>query len=298
MNEGFSIQEGCVKGTSDGYDYMEVTLGKTEKGEPIIHKVFINELVKNTIKELSDFTEPLRKESGLKELFLVKNHGIRVLKVTKWNENRLTHFIERWDIRDNKGELYPLTSHQFRATFVRELIKRKVPIAMIMKQYSHVSIEMTAHYLTLQEEEVKEIYSDMILRPESKIAGLRAKEIKGKLDNLFHGKTEDEIDDVITDLAKTMSFNPLPTGVCLYDFRRCNCTDGDGCFFYNCPNYITEVQFYPILKDELDLLEKEMARLKELGQEPAYQVQAVKYKYLKPLVESLEVQLNGKESVG
>ena len=298
INEVLSIQEGCVKRTSDGYDYMEVTLGKTEKGEPIIHKVFINELVKNTIKELSDFTEPLRKESGLKELFLVKNHGIRVLKVTKWNENRLTHFIERWDIRDNKGELYPLTSHQFRATFVRELIKRKVPIAMIMKQYSHVSIEMTAHYLTLQEEEVKEIYSDMILRPESKIAGLRAKEIKGKLDNLFHGKTEDEIDDVITDLAKTMSFNPLPTGVCLYDFRRGNCTDGDGCFFYNCPNYITEVQFYPILKDELDLLEKEMARLKELGQEPAYQVQAVKYKYLKPLVESLEVQLNGKESVG
>lgn len=169
---------------------------------------------------------------------------------------------------------------------------------MIMKQYSHVSIEMTAHYLTLQEEEVKEIYSDMILSPESKIAGLRAKEIKGKLDDLFHGKTEAEIDNVITDLAKTMSFNPLPTGVCLYDFRRGNCTDGDGCFFYNCPNYITEVQFYPILKDELDLLEKEMARLKKLGQEPAYQVQAVKYKYLKPLVESLEVLLNGKESVG
>ena len=93
-----------------------------------------------------------------------------------------------------------------------------------------------------------------------------------------------------------MSFNPLPTGVCLYDFRRGNCSDGDGCFFYNCPNYITETQFYPILKDELDMLEKEMIRLKALGQEPAYQVQAVKYKYLKPLVESLEVQLNDKES--
>lgn len=297
INEVLSIQEGCVKRTADGYDYMEVTLGKTEKGEPVIHKVFINDLVKGTIKELSDYTTKLRKESGLKELFLVKNWGIRVLNTAKWAEKRLPNFIKRWDIRDNKGELYPLKSHQFRATFVRELIKRKVPIAMIMKQYSHVSIEMTAHYLTLQEEEVKEIYSDMILSPESKIAGLRAKEIKGKLDDLFHGKTENEIDDVITDLAKTMSFNPLPTGVCLYDFRRGNCTDGDGCFFYNCPNYITEVQFYPILKDELDLLEKEMARLKELGQEPAYQVQAVKYKYLKPLVESLEAQLNGKESV-
>lgn len=221
-----------------------------------------------------------------------------IYSVENWNDQKLMPFIKRWDIRNNKGELYPLTSHQFRATFVRELIKRKVPIAMIMKQYSHVSIEMTAHYLTLQEEEVKEIYSDMILSPESKIAGLRAKEIKGKLDDLFHGKTKDEIDDVITDLAKTMSFNPLPTGVCLYDFRRGNCTDGDGCFFYNCPNYITEVQFYPILKDELDLLEKEMARLKELDHEREWQKQYIKYKYLKPLVESLEVQLNGKESVG
>lgn len=135
-------------------------------------------------------------------------------------QNKKDSFVERHDIRDSKGNLYPLTSHQFRATFVRELIKRKVPIAMIMKQYSHVSIEMTAHYLTLQEEEVKEIYSEMILSPESKIAGLRAKEIKGKLGTLFHGKTEEEIDDVITNLSKTMSFNPLPTGVCLYDFRK------------------------------------------------------------------------------
>lgn len=176
INEVLSIQEGCVKRTSDGYDYMEVTLGKTEKGEPIIHKVFINDLVKDAITELSEYTAELRKESGLKELFIVRNHGIRALNGSKWVGKRLPHFIERHDIRDNKGELYPLTSHQFRATFVRELIKRKVPIAMIMKQYSHVSIEMTAHYLTLQEEEVKEIYSDMILSPESKIAGLRAKE--------------------------------------------------------------------------------------------------------------------------
>lgn len=189
INEVLSIQEGCVKRTTDGYDYMEVTLGKTEKGESIIHKVFINDLVKNAIAELTEHTAELRKESGLKELFVIRNHGIRALNVVKWNGNRLSHFIERYDIRDNKGDLYPLTSHQFRATFVRELIKRKVPIAMIMKQYSHVSIEMTAHYLTLQEEEVKEIYSDMILSPESRIAGLRAKEIKGKLDDLFHGKT-------------------------------------------------------------------------------------------------------------
>lgn len=72
INEVLSIQEGCVKRTSDGYDYMEVTLGKTEKGEPIIHKVFINGLVKNAIAELTEHTAELRKESGLKELFLCR----------------------------------------------------------------------------------------------------------------------------------------------------------------------------------------------------------------------------------
>lgn len=301
ISEVLSICKGCVKSMHDGdkvYDYMEVKLGKTEKGELIIHKVFINDLVKNVIEELTEATELLRQESGLKELFLLRyNNKIQVVNTGHWDDRRLIHFIERWNIQDNKGNLYPLKSHQFRTTFVRELIKRKVPIAIIMKQYSHVSIEMTAHYLTLQEEEVKEIYSDMILNPESKIAGLRAKGIKRKLDNLFHGKTEEEIDIIISDLSKSMSFNPLPTGVCLYDFRRGNCTDGDGCFFYNCPNYITEVRFYPILKQELDLLEKEMARLKELGREPAWQVQYVKYQHLKPLVESLEVQLDDKENI-
>ena len=172
-----------------------------------------------------------------------------------------------------------------------------VPIAMVMKQFAHVSIEMTAHYLTLQEEEIKEVYSEMVFSPESKIAGLRAKDIKEKLNEMFYGKSTDEIETVISNLARTMSFNPLPTGVCLYDFRRGNCTDGDGCFMYNCPNYITEVQFYPILKKELELLEIEMTRLKALGQERQWQREYVKYKYLKPLVNELEEQLNGSENI-
>ncbi|MDS0528544.1 site-specific integrase [Clostridium sp. SHJSY1] len=292
INEVLSIQQGCVNATNDGYDYMKVTLSKTEKGEPIIHNIFINELVKNAVVELEEYTKGLRQESRLKELFLVRNYGIRVLNTEKWTAQRLPNFIKRWDIRDNKGNLYPLKSHQFRATFVRELIKQKVPIAYIMKQFAHVSIEMTSHYLTLEQEEVKEIYSDMILGKDSKIAGLRAKEIKTKLDEQFRGKTEQEIDDIISNLSKSMSFNPLPTGVCLYDFRRGNCSDGDGCFFYNCPNYVTEVKFYPVLKQELDLMEKEMSRYKELGQQRSWERQYVKYKYLKPLVDSLEVQMN------
>lgn len=59
-----------------------------------------------------------------------------------------------------------------------------------MKHFNHVSIEMTSHYLSLQEEEIKEIYADMILRPESKISGLRDEEIKKTFNEHYKGKTE------------------------------------------------------------------------------------------------------------
>lgn len=298
ISEVLSIQEGCVKTTSDGYDYMEVMISKTEKDAPTLHKVFINELVKNEVKELEKYTEKLRQESQMRELFLIRSKGKTVcIKAGKFNDSRLKKFIKKWDIRDNKGELYPLHSHQFRATYVRELIiKNKVPIAHIMKHFGHVSIEMTAHYLTLQQEEVKGIYEAIILSPSSKIAGLKTAELKDKLNSQFKGKTYVQIEAIIKNISKSMSFNPLPNGVCLYDFRRGNCSDGDGCFFYNCPNFVTEARFYPILKQELNLMEKEMGRFKELGRERDWQRQYVKYKYLKPLVDSLEVQLDDRKT--
>jgi len=51
---------------------------------------------------------------------------------------------------------------------------------------------MGTNYLILKNEEFKEVYSDRILSPTSKIEGLRVKEIKGKLNEQFRGKTEGE----------------------------------------------------------------------------------------------------------
>ena len=138
INEVLSIQEGCVKRTADGYDYMEVTLGKTEKGEPIIHKVFINGLVKNAITELTEHTAEFRKESGLKELFLCRiksqNNKIAPYTETHWNDKKLRYFIERHDIRDNKGDLYSLTSHQFRSKRTIVYIEANVTMRSRMRE--------------------------------------------------------------------------------------------------------------------------------------------------------------------
>lgn len=298
ISEVLSVQEGCLHKDKSGHDYMEVRLEKTEKGAPLFHKIFVNELVVTAVKELSQKTKKLRIESGFRELFLIRsNRAIVVVKAEKWSTRRLKSFVRRWNIRGDDGELYDLKSHQFRATYVKELVKQKVPLAFIMKQYAHVSIEMTAHYLTLKDEEIREIYADMILAPDSGIAGLRADMIRNTMEGFFRGKTKEEIKEVVRDIGRTMNFNPLPNGVCLYDFRRGNCTDGDGCFFYNCPNYVTSVEFYPVLKKELELMEEEMARLTELGRIREWQRRYIKYKYLKPLVDELEEEIEKRNAV-
>ena len=56
--------------------------------------------------------------------------------------------------------------------------------------------------------------------------------------------------------------------------------------------YVTEVEFYPVLKKELDLLEAEMARFRALERERDWQRLYVKHKFLKPLVDSWEAQMN------
>lgn len=293
INEVLSIKRGCLHKPENSPAYFEVLLSKTVKGEPIVHRVFANELVVNAITELERHTAALREESDLQELFLVRNKGINVPITLNWSKNRLKTFIRKCDIRGADGELYHLTSHQFRATFVKQLIMRKIPIAYVMKQFAHVSIEMTCHYLTLQEKEVKDIYSRLILSPDAKIAGIRADQIKSKTVELFRGKTESDIDNIITGLSESLSFNPLPGGVCLYDYRRGNCSNGDSCFFYNCPNFVTEISFLPVLKKELELMEKEMERTKQLGHERQWQVQYSRYQHLRPLVARLEVEANG-----
>lgn len=293
INEVLSIKSGCLHQPEGRPAYFEVSLSKTVKGEPIIHRVFANEIVIGAITELEHGTAALRRESGLQELFLTRNQGIGVPSTLHWSNHRLRTFIRRCNIRGSDGALYHLKSHQFRATFVKQLIMRKIPISYVMKQFAHVSIEMTCHYLTLQEKEVKEIYSRLILSPEAKIAGIYADEIKSKSAAAFRGKTVREIDGVIAALSESLSFNPLPGGVCLYDYRRGNCSNGDGCFYFNCPNYVTEVSFLPILKKELELMELEMERTSRLGYERQWQIQYSRYQHLRPLVAELEGQANG-----
>ena len=58
----------------------------------------------------------------------------------------------------------------------------------------------------------------------------------------------------------------------------------------------TEASFLPVLKKELNLMEKEMRRTEELGYERQWQIQNSRYQCLLPLIRELEEQSDGKEN--
>lgn len=157
ISEVLSIREGCVVKNHEMY-FLQVIVSKTVKGEPVIHKVGISEACRRMIAELAQTTEPLRKESGRKELFLVRNHGIHVASARKWTNVRLQSFVKRHHITDADGTLYPLHSHQFRATFVHDRILEGHGVLLVQTQFRHVTPEMTRHYLTLDDQELETFF--------------------------------------------------------------------------------------------------------------------------------------------
>lgn len=286
VSEALSIMPGCIEPAPAGTWTMEVEISKTSRSGPAKHKILVNSLVVDAVRRLEEQSP----SPGI-PLFSTRSECEPKRITTTVAGNRLRSFCSRWSIADPNGNAFQIHPHMFRTTFVRSLVRQGMPLAFIMEHFAHVSIEMTAHYLQLSKDELREEWGKAILSPSSAIAGKRAKQIRESVGRELKARCTEDVGDVISDLASTMSFNPLPTGVCLYDLRRGPCTNDDGCFFYNCPNYVTDMRFYPILKRELDLLEEEMSRLAKLGREREWQRQKVRRDHLEPLVRELEEQI-------
>lgn len=162
ISEVLSLQENCLKRDVQGRTWLVYSLKKTTKAEPEQRCVPANEPVCEAIGRLQKATEELRRESGRKELFLVRNRGIRPASQTNWNKGRLQNFLTRWGVTDENGQVYELHSHQFRATYVREQLLSGGQIEQIRRRFGHVSSEMTVRYVHISEEEMKNVLAPCI----------------------------------------------------------------------------------------------------------------------------------------
>lgn len=155
ISEVLSLRSDCLYQDRSGRWWLSYRMKKTQRAEPVTAYVPANELVCEAVHRLRAATQELRSESGRKELFLIKNHGIRPVSQTNWNRGRLRSFLRRWDITDADGKAYELHSHRFRATYVKRQMLSGGSIAEIQRRFGHASPEMTVQYVHLSDEELR-----------------------------------------------------------------------------------------------------------------------------------------------
>ena len=270
-----ALQEGCVKEAEekDSFGspyYLDVRIDDEKKGTPGVHRIYVSKFLKKAIDELSEYTADLRKESGLKELFLIRREKIKVLSYTYWGCIMLPKFAKRHNIVDAEGKLFHIKSSGIRASYLRDSLSHRIPYAGYVP------------YTNLQKE-INDVYFDMFFAPGRKIVGHQAERIATELKAYYAGKSGDELEEAICSLIQTVVFYPFPEGICL-----CDCYSGEPCLTFACKQFLTCPSYYFDLKKKLDELEAKMAMLKESGYERELQRQSIIYEDLKPAVDALE----------
>ena len=265
IRELLSIKEGCIRHI-EGKPYIFYTTTKTMLGLVELSKP-ANSLVIYVVKQLEEYTRELRKETGLKELFIHKiQYGTKTVVVAyhTFGKNFLKPFVKRWDLRLN-GELIELTSHYFRHFFAQGAYRNGMSIATIAKILNHESLVMTEVYTYNLKQEINDKFVEIMSNPQS-LGGICVGKIQERLsrNNPFKGKTERQI-KIIMD---AMRIRILANGICMHHPARnesCPLEDENGIGCTHCENFVTHKICLPVHRNRVELLEMEMVRSERQG---------------------------------
>ncbi|KYC34615.1 hypothetical protein WA1_51450 [Scytonema hofmannii PCC 7110] len=156
----------------------------------------------------------------------------------------LNKLCRECNITDENGELYIITSHQFRHSFGTEAINNGVPQHIVQKLLGHESPVMTSRYAHIHDE---------TLRKElEKFHQHRTIDITGQIVEL---ELEIDLQDIEW-FTKEISAIALPNGYCGRPkiLGDCDIAGDIGC--YICPHFRTNKTFLAIHKDQLTRLNK------------------------------------------
>jgi integrase len=279
ISEVLTLKYDCLLKKKNTY-WLKYTSSKVYK-EPIEKKIIIHEKTFNVISQLIELSQPYRDilrnynddySSSIKNMiFLISSHSkerpVSVAKSSQWSTENLKRFIERNNItyidKEGKEILYQLRSHQFRHNFAKRLVNDGVPLRIIKRHYSHISIDMTIHYATVMQEKLEKDYIETYVKSKSfYYSGNIGKDFEDAINNIKIGKS---IDEIHNSLSKRFGINPLPMGLCLLDYKKGHCTHtgSEGCYFSKCNDFITNSSFLPIFERHQEILKKEINRTKD-----------------------------------
>lgn len=249
-------------------------------------------------------TEPLSqeaKESGYLFYLLSKpakntthikqRYKPRTLESGKWTSTILRPFLERNGINtsfiNSQGKKVKVTSHCFRHTFAHiAVVTKNVNLKVIQTHYKHLSIEMTSYYLALSKKVLKENYIQGMLTSNLYTQGKEGERFKALIEDI---RVTEHLDKVLEKLSKLFGINPLPFGLCFYDFKRGHCPNLEvqSCYMVSCGDFVTNRSFLPYFEHEEDLLNKQLAHTQRQG----YTVEEKKARFRLQKVQSITKQL-------
>jgi hypothetical protein len=271
ISEILYLKCGCAHQDQDGTFWLNVTIQKTER-EPYAHRIMIPKEIYELLHHLERLTEPLRDEAIEKNyLFylLSPRKGTTTsqrlvptpMESGKWNHSYLRVFLKRNNLAltffNRSNQEVTLTSHCFRHTFAKLAASEcDVNLVVLQTHFKHLSIEMTSHYVHRSKEELKQSYLQGMLNAKYlHTQGIEGEIFKHRLHSI---QTSLNLSDKIDDLSKVFGINPLPFGMCLYDFKRGHCPNlgVQSCYTIGCKDFVTNETFLPNFMHEATLLER------------------------------------------
>lgn len=284
ISEVLYLKIGCVEKDNKGKCWLTTEIEKTE-GEATSHKILIPESIYDLILKLDALTEPLRAEADDKNyLFYIlsnkrnkvkthkaERHKPRIMESSKWNKDFLRVFLERNHLpakfTNSQNNTIDISSHRFRHTFARIAVAEKnVNPSVIQTHFKHLSIEMTMHYVNLTKTDLKKSYlQGMIEADNIYTQGKEGVEFKKKISDV---KTVDDLNEAVEGISKLFGINPLPFGLCLYDFKRGHCPNlgVQSCYMANCSDFVTNETFLPNFENEISILRQHVLQCQKTGQ--------------------------------
>lgn len=269
ISEVTSLESDCVFKDKKERKWLRRETSKTAL-EPQEGDIRIPTEVFEAIKEVDALSKDYREISGLNNLFFAvsskQNNTISVISSEKWNNKYLLPFMERNNICDENGEIYKVSSHDFRHTFASKLVNEwNVSLTVLTRHYAHLSMEMTMHYVHLSKEKLHKKAIEGFTQASKIIANGEVGENFMKV--ISEANVEDNFDDLVDKLTRSFGVTSLPFGMCLYDYRRGHCPNigVQSCWEIGCSSFTTSDKFLPNFEHESDILESQIARDNSLG---------------------------------
>jgi integrase len=240
--EAVFLESDCLEATNyDGvfnlrYIPYKVLAARRRHGKEDHHRVMITRELAGEIAAQVAKTEALRKEHGLPYIFITKRKSFKASMINpKYFLIKLDQIAQRYDFRDEDGELWHFTARQYRKTLAVTLIENGGTMEELAYLLGHLSSSTSAAY-----------YADV---RKKKLAEMNTAFFKARFELLLSGEqlarfSEEERRALYVDFC--LDSRRVEFGHCLKKLSEGGCASRSSLVnCVNCKNLCTGVKYLP-----------------------------------------------------